>query len=115
MKRGVMVLSEREFENKLMTANLFAHSYLSFNDSLIRFNALTINMVRTISNEFKRLDEKRKVLFPKYMPKDTLNELHNQSVLVDANVLAAEFDIDPLVIMMCIVFQDEQCRSIIVK
>ncbi len=56
---------------------------------------------------------KNEMRFSKDMPKNTLNELHNQSVMVDANVLAAEFVINPLVIMMCIAFQNEKCRQIL--
>ena len=107
MRRGIIHFTKREYEDKILMANLFAHSMLSKEKALLEYNKLNVNQIKNIRIELNRLDEKRKALFPKDMPKETLNELFNQSVMVDANVIAIEFDIDPLVVMMCSVIQDK--------
>ena len=112
MKRSIIYLTKREYENEFHIANLFAHSLLSKEKALLEYNRLEANQIKSIRKEFSRLDEIRKALFPKDMPKETLNELHNHSVMVDANILAIKYDIDPLIVMMCCVMQDETCGII---
>lgn len=98
MKNKIIFKPKEELFKWISISNVFAKSMISSNDALEQFNRLTSIQRVDIKRIFDECDEKRRIKIPK-SEDDYEWEL---SVMVDAHIIATEFNIDPLTVIMCI-------------
>lgn len=98
MKNKVVFKQKSEFAKWVTISNLFAKSLLSPKVALRQFNALTPAQRKEIANAFAEYDKIRR----KKIPKGETDSAWEISVMVDAHIIATEFDIDPLTAVMCL-------------
>ena len=68
------------------------------NDALKEFNELSVADIFAIRNDIKKYDELRR----KKIPKGEEDTNWEMSVMVDSHIIATDYNINPLVVMMCI-------------
>ena len=80
-------------------ANMFAKSLLSAKEAILQYNGLTSSQRRDIAQQFLAYDELRR----KRITSSTENAKARweTSIMVDAHIIAAEYDIDPVTVIMC--------------
>lgn len=98
MKNKTIIKSKDEFIKWISIANLFAKSMLSPNDALKQFNSLDSTQRIRIKKLFEEYDKIRRTK----IPQGEIDSAWELSVMVDAHIIATEFDIDPLTAVMCI-------------
>lgn len=98
MKNKIIIKPKSEFIKWISISNLFAKSLISPNDALKQFNGLNAMQRIKIKQSFDECDKTRRIKIPKGEA-DSAWEL---SVMVDAHIIATEFNIDPLAAVMCI-------------
>lgn len=98
MKNKVIIKPKNEFIKWISISNLFAKSLISPNDALKQFNGLNAMQRIKIKQAFDECDKTRRIKIPKGEA-DSSWEL---SVMVDAHIIATEFNVDPLAAVMCI-------------
>lgn len=76
---------------------------IPFDVALVQFNKLTPVQRFEIKNRFSKYDQIRR----RKIPKGGTDSAWVLSVMVDANIIATEFDVDPLTAVMCV---DPICR-----
>ncbi len=103
MKNKVIIKSKREFEKWIYISNLFAKSLISPNEALKQFNNLSSSQKRKIKQSFDKYDKLRRIK----IPKGEVDSAWELSVMVDAHIIATEFNIDPLTVVMCL---DSICK-----
>lgn len=96
MKAKIKLISKSELQKWIQISNLFAKSLISPIDALRQFNSLDVTARSAVKREFASYDDVRR----KKIPKD--EAAWEMSVMVDAHIVATEFDIDPLTVVMCI-------------
>lgn len=97
MKNKVVFKQKSEFAKWVTISNLYAKSLLSPKVALRQFNALTPAQRKEIANAFAEYDNIRR----KKIPKGETDSAWEISAMVDAHIIATEFDIDPLTAVMC--------------
>lgn len=98
MKNKVVFKQKAEFTKWVTISNLFAKSLIPPNIALRQFNALTPIQRKEISNSFAEYDKIRRTK----IPQGETDSAWEISVMVDAHIIATEFDIDPLTAVMCL-------------
>lgn len=98
MKNKVIFIPKSEFEKWILSANLFAQSLFPPNAALKQFNSLNAQQRNEIEKAFAECDKIRKIK----IPKGESDLVLSLSIMVDAHIIATEFDIDPLTAIMCI-------------
>lgn len=98
MKNKVVFKQKSEFVKWVTISNLLAKSLLPPNVALRQFNTLTPAQRKAIANEFAGYDKIRRTK----IPKGETDSAWEISVMVDAHIIATEFDIDPLTAVMCL-------------
>ena len=98
MKSKIVIKPKSEFIKWISISNIFAKSMISPSDALKQFNKLNPTQRIKIKQSFDECDKTRRLKSPKGEA-DSACEL---SVMVDAHIIATEFNIDPLVAVMCI-------------
>lgn len=98
MKNKVVFKQKAEFAKWIAISNLFAKSLISPSIALRQFNALTPVQRKDISNSFAEYDKIRRTK----IPKGETDSAWEISVMVDAHIIATEFNIDPLTAVMCL-------------
>lgn len=98
MKSKVIIKPKSEFVKWISFSNLFAKSLISPSDALKQFNGLNATQRIKIKQAFDECDKTRRLKIPRGEA-DSAWEL---SVMVDAHIIATEFNIDPLAAVMCI-------------
>lgn len=71
---------------------------ISPNDALKQFNRLNSKQRIKIKKSFDEYDKIRRIK----IPKGEIDSVWELSVMVDAHIIATEFNIDPLTAVMCI-------------
>ena len=92
-------------------SNIFAKSRIMPIVALKQFNVLNATQRVNIKKTFDDYDQKRRMR----IPEGEIDAAWEISVMVDAHIIATEYNIDPLTVIMC---QNPICRSdekIIVK
>lgn len=98
MKTKCEIISKAKYTNWVKTSNVFAKSEIKSTEALKQYKALTVGERIAIKKEMTLRDEIRKNRSVE--PMDTF--AFELSVLVDMNIIATEYDIDPLTVAMCI-------------
>ena len=98
MKTKTKLIPKLEFQKWIQISNVFAKSFIPPREALKQFNSLDASARHSIKCNFALYDKVRRSKIPKG-EMDTAWEL---SVMVDAHIIATEFDIDPLTAVMCI-------------
>lgn len=104
MKNKIVIKPKREFIKWIAISNLFAKSRIVPNEALKQFNSLS--SVQRI-NIIKMFDEYDKIRRTK-IPKGEIDSAWEISVMVDAHIIATEYNIDPLTAVMCV---NPVCRN----
>ena len=86
-----------EFKKWCDTGNILAQSLLPYNKILTEFNSLTSMQRIEIQKEFTTYDQLRKVKI-----QDTECSQWLIGIMVDANIIACEYGINPLTVILCI-------------
>ena len=98
MKTKTIIKPKKEFIKWIGIANLFAKSMISPNDALKQFNNLDSTQRIKIKQLFEEYDKIRRVK----IPKGEVDVAWELSVMVDAHIIATDFNIDPLTAVMCV-------------
>ena len=83
---------------KPLEKNIFARSLCSLEEVLKQFNKLTALQRTEIKNLFSQCDETRR----KKMPIGETSSEWKMNIMVDAHIIACEYDIDPLTAVLCV-------------
>lgn len=97
MKNKVIIKSKSEFNKWLDVANLFAKSMCSYDEVLRQFNTLSSQKRLKIKRELDKCDEVRKRKIP-----TTDQEAWIIGIMVDAHIIATQYNIDPLTVVSCL-------------
>lgn len=104
MKNKVVFISQGDFLKWTAISNMFAKSRIKPMAALKQFNSLSAKQRIDIKKTSEEYDQKRRMI----IPKDENSLAWEISVMVDAHIIATEYDIDPLTVMMCI---DPPCKN----
>ncbi|HIT90415.1 MAG TPA: hypothetical protein IAC41_08370 [Candidatus Merdenecus merdavium] len=99
MKNNIKIISYKVAQKWILPANVFANSLISVENALLQFNRLKAKERLDIIKEMQEYDELRQ----KAINKD--GESKEDWIIcsmVDSHIMATKFDIDPLVVFMCI-------------
>ena len=110
MKKKIVIKPKPEFINWISVSNLFAKSLIAPNDALKQFNELDAEQRKKIKRSFDEYDEIRR----RKIPNDE-TDTWELSVMVDAHIIATEFNIDPLTAVMCCIPACKPNEQIIFK
>lgn len=111
MKTNVKFLSTAEATKWITIANLFAQSLVPPQKALKQFNSLSANDKINIKAKFSEYDDIRR----KKIPKGETDNAWIISVMVDAHIIATEYNIDPLTGIMCLSPPCKPNEKIIIK
>lgn len=98
MKVKCRFISEAEFQKWIQISNLFAKSLIPPREALKQFNSLDSSQKNSVKRKFASYDDVRR----KKIPKGESDSAWETSVMVDAHIIATEFDVDPLTVVMCV-------------
>lgn len=91
MKNKTIIKPKNEFVKWISIANLFAKSRISPNNALKQFNNLNSTQRIKIKQLFEEYDKIRRIK----IPQGEVDFAWELSVMVDAHIIATDFDIDP--------------------
>ena len=94
MKNKIIIKSKSEFNKWLDIANLFAKSMCSYNEVLIQFNNLSSRERIEIKRQLNMCDEVKIPI--------TDQEAWIIGIMVDAHIIATQYNIDPLTVVCCL-------------
>ncbi len=97
MKNKSIIKSKSEFNKWLDIANLFAQSMCSYNEVLKQFNNLSSQERIEIKRQLKICDEVRRTKISTTNQEDWII-----GIMVDAHIIASQYDIDPLTVVGCL-------------
>lgn len=98
MKNKIVLKSQKDFEKWVFASNLFAKSRIMSSVALKQFNSLSAVQRVGIKKAFEECDRNRRVI----IPKSEIDYAWQISVMVDSHIIATEYNIDPLTVIMCI-------------
>lgn len=98
MKIKYVLKSKADFQKWVMIGNVFAKSLCPVNEVLKQYNNLTASQRMAIKKQFSEYDDIRR----QKIPKEENTYAWEMGIMVDANILACEYDIDPLTVVLCI-------------
>ena len=98
MKTKCEIIDKAKFSNWIKTSNIFAKSEIPSAEALRQYKSLSV---------WKRIAIRKAMLYRDAIRESPTTEIMDtiafeMSVLVDLNIIATEYDIDPLVVAMCI-------------
>lgn len=97
MKRKIVIKSRLEFNKWLDISNHFAKSMCSYDEVLKQFNKLSSRERIGIKRQLNTCDEVRKAKIP-----TTDHDAWIIGIMVDAHIIATQYDIDPLTVVSCL-------------
>lgn len=97
MKNKYVIINKSNADKWFFSANIFAKSLCPHEVALKQFNQLDAKKRIEIKKQFDIYDDIRR----KNMPNRD-EKAYFISVMVDANIIATEFDIDPLTAILCV-------------
>lgn len=110
MKNKVVVKSKKDITNWINVCNLFAKSLCDYSVALKQYNQLTHSERHSIKVKFHECDKIRQKKIPSGEGEDWL-----LGIMVDAHLLANDYNIDPLTVIMCIKPLSKSNEKILVK
>ncbi|MBR6506906.1 MAG: hypothetical protein IKT37_04815 [Clostridia bacterium] len=97
MKIKVSIKNKKDVSKWICVCNLMAKSMCDHNIAISQFNALSPSDRITIKKRLNECDEIRKTKIP-----NTEQDAWIIGIMVDAHIIAYEYDIDPLTVLLCI-------------
>ena len=97
MKIKYITMSKSKFLALLKQYNLLVKSLCPYNIVLRQFNLLNPQMRQEIKTRLELCDKIRKTKIPSNEGDAILT-----CIMVDAHIIACEYDVDPLTVIMCI-------------
>lgn len=110
MKNKVVIKSTKDVHKWIEISNLFAKSLCEYNIALNQYNKLTQYERCNIKRQFQKCDEVRRKKIPSGEGDDWMI-----GIMVDAHLLADEYKVDPLTIVMCVNPISKSNEKIIIK
>lgn len=102
MSNKVVIKPKTEFTKWIAISNLFAKSRISPREALNQLNSLSPTQRTEIKKSFQRYAELcRNTLSRENLPKEELEENWKMFRMVNVHIIATEYDIDPLTVVMC--------------
>ena len=98
MKNKIVFKSQKDFVKWVTVSNMFAKSRIMPMVALKQFNSLEANQRTNIKKAFEEYDQKRRIK----IPKGEIDSAWTISVMVDAHIIATEYNVDPLTVIMCL-------------
>ena len=98
MKIKYVLKSKADFQKWVTIGNVFAKSLCPVNEVLKQYKNLTASQRTAIKKQFSEYDDIRR----QKIPKEENTYAWEIGIMVDANILACEYDIDPLTVVLCI-------------
>lgn len=111
MKNRVVFLSKDNAEKWFAIANAFAKSLCPFSTALQQFNGLSAADRKRIKRLFEECDSIRR----KKIPEKEKEDAWVLTVMVDAHIIATEYNIDPLAVVLSLNAPCKYGERIIVK
>mgnify|MGYP004502943827 CR=1 FL=1 len=111
MKTKIVFKTKEEFSRWIDVANMFAKSRINSIVALKQFNQLSAIQRTNIKKMVGEYDEKRRIK----IPKEDMEYAWDILVMVDAHIIATEYNIDPLTVMMCLNAPCKNNERVIVK
>ena len=100
MKKRIKFLTPNDALRWHGIANMFTKSLLSQEEAISQYNSLTPAQRSKIVQQSQTYDELRR---KRITARDENAEARwETSVMVDAHIIAAEYDIDPVTVIMCL-------------
>lgn len=97
--KGIKFLTPNDALKWYSIANMFAKSLLSQKEAISQYNRLTPAQRSKIAQQFQKADElPRKRI---RASDENANSRLEISIMVDAHIIAAEYNIDPVTVVMC--------------
>lgn len=97
MKHKIVIKTKKAFNNWLDVNNLFAKSMCERSEILRQFNALSAADRVNIKKRFDNCDAIRRTKIP-----TTEQGQWVIGIMVDAHIIATEYNVDPLTAVLCI-------------
>ena len=91
MKNKIVFKSQKDFVKWVTVSNMPMVA-------LKQFNSLKANQRTNIKKAFEEYDQKRRIK----IPKGEIDSAWTISVMVDAHIIATEYNVDPLTVIMCL-------------
>ena len=98
MKIKYVFKSKADFQKWVTIGNVFAKSLCPVDEVLKQYNKLTASQRMSINKQFIEYEDIRR----KKIPKEENTYDWEICIMVDANILACEYDVDPLTVVLCI-------------
>ena len=112
MKSKFKIISSDRADKWVLPANLFAKSQCPLPVVIKQFNALSSRQRNDIVKLFREYDEIRRAKIPK---DDATDDAWITCVMVDAHIIATEYNVDPLTVIMCIGAPCKSNEKVVVK
>ncbi|GAA0108558.1 hypothetical protein [Clostridium sp.] len=90
-------ISKDEMENRLYACKKFSESLEKSSIIIQQFNLLPSNKRKEISNEFSKSEEKLKSTARNFN-----FDMYRTCLIVEINIIASKYDIDPATVLTCI-------------
>lgn len=110
MKNRIVFISKVEAEKWITIANSFAKSLCPYSLALQQFNSLGSNDRKKVKMRFDECENIRR---------KKISERNEDAwllgIMVDAHIVATEYDVDPLTVIMCLCAPCKPTEQIIIK
>lgn len=97
MKVKISIKSKKDVVKWIELSNLMAKSMCDYETVISQFNTLSPSDKLIIKKRFNDCDEVRKTKIPK-----TEHDAWLIGIMVDAHIIAYEYNIDPLTVLLCV-------------
>ena len=97
MKTKVVIKSKKDALKWLEVCSLLAKSMCDYNTVLSQFNSLSASDRINIKTRLNECDETRKRKIP-----NTEQDAWVIGIMVDAHIIACEYNVDPLTVLLCV-------------
>ena len=97
MKINVSFKNKKEVSKWISVCNLMAKSMCDHKIAISQFNSLSPSDRITIKKRLSECDELRKTKIP-----NTEQDAWIIGIMVDAHIIAYDYDIDPLTVLLCV-------------
>ena len=104
--KGIKFLTPNDALKWYSISNMFAKSLLSQKEAILQYNRLTPAQRSEIAQRFQKADELRRKRIK--ASDENANSRWETSIMVDAHIIAAEYNIDPVIVVMCF---NPPCKS----
>jgi hypothetical protein len=99
VKKKIKFLTPNDASKWYCIANMFAKSLLPQKEAISQYNSLTPTQRNEIAQKFQTYDKLRRTRIT--ASDENAESRWETSIMVDAHIIAAEYDIDPITVIMC--------------